>query len=140
MWTHVHGFEDGQLQQRSRESMSQRQDEGRLLTKQLLHGVLQPQVQRAVALHEVRKIAAGLQELLHLREGEESVTSFRLNQSCGPRAVTWRCTTPCQQRAMPAMLLLLFTLGLAAEAEEDEALALSLFLLSFPSARKNSQI
>lgn len=36
----MHGLEDGQLQQRSREALSQGQHEGSLLPKQLLHGIL----------------------------------------------------------------------------------------------------
>lgn len=56
----MHGLEDGQLQQRSREALSQGQDEGSLLAKQLLHGVLQPQVKTPVTLHKVRQIAAQL--------------------------------------------------------------------------------
>lgn len=64
----MHGFEDGELQQGSREAVSEREDEGGLLSEQLLHGVLQPQVQRTVTLHEVRQTAARLQKLLHLQE------------------------------------------------------------------------
>jgi len=67
-WTHVHGPEDGQLQQRSGEAVTQRQGERRLLAEQLLHGVLQAHVEPAVSLHEVRQAAAGLQERLHLRD------------------------------------------------------------------------
>lgn len=63
----MHGFEDGQLQQCGGEAVSQGQDKGSLLPEQLLHGVLQPQVQTPVPLHEVRQAAARLQELLHLR-------------------------------------------------------------------------
>lgn len=63
----MHGSEDGQLQQRSREAMSEGEDEGSLLPEQLLHGILQSQVQSSVPLHKVRQTAAGLQELLHLR-------------------------------------------------------------------------
>lgn len=40
----MHGSEDGELQQRSREAVSKGEDKGGLLSKQLFHGVLQPQV------------------------------------------------------------------------------------------------
>lgn len=48
--------------------MPQGEDEGGLLAKQLLHGVLQPQVQSSVTLYKVCQAAARLQELLHLRK------------------------------------------------------------------------
>ena len=69
----MHGSEDGKLQQGGGEAVSQGEDEGGLLSKQLLHGVLQPQVQRPVTLHEVRQTAARLQELLHLGGGYVNV-------------------------------------------------------------------
>lgn len=56
----MHGSEDGQLQQRGGEAVSQRQDEGGLLPEQLLHGGLQPQVQTPVTLHKVQQAAARL--------------------------------------------------------------------------------
>jgi len=73
----VHGFEDGELQQRRREPVSQGEDKGGLLSKQLLHGVLQPQVQSPITLHEVRQTAAGLQKLFHLRI--DSIFHFSLS-------------------------------------------------------------
>lgn len=69
--TYVHRSEDGELQQGGGEAVSEGEDERRLLSEQLLHGVLQPQVQTPVTLHKVRQAAARLQKLLHLR-GEES--------------------------------------------------------------------
>lgn len=145
--THVRGSEDGQLQQRGREALTQSEDEGGLLAKQLLHGGLQPHVQAAVTLHKVWQAAARLQELLHLRGGAKDIKI----QMMAPKVIlleghpdenavgTWPRTTPCQQRAMPAMLLLLFfTLGLAAEVEEEEEE--SLFLVSLPSGRHQQVI
>lgn len=142
--THVRGSEDGQLQQCGREALTQSEDEGGLLAEQLLHGGLQSHVQAAVTLHKVWQAAARLQELLHLRGGAKDIKV----QMMAPEVIllghpdenavgTWPCTTPCQQRAMPAMLLLLFfTLGLAAEVEEEE----SLFLVSLPSGRHQQVI
>lgn len=71
--TYVHGSEDGKLQQGGGEAVSEGEDEGGLLSEQLLHGVLQPQVQTPVTLHKVRQTAARLQKLLHLRGGGVTV-------------------------------------------------------------------
>lgn len=146
-WTHVHGSEDGELQQRSRESVSQSEDEGRLLSEQLLHGVLQAQVQSTITLHKVRQAAAGLQELLdlveqvdHIMQGSKFMTEQDRLQGLHWCGLTCRCTTPCQQRAMPAMLLLVFTLGLDEDEEdEEEAAEESLFLPSLPSRRQTAK-
>lgn len=128
----MHGLQDGQLQQRSREALPQGQDEGRLLPEKLLHGILQPQVKTPVALHKVRQVTAQLQELLHLggRGHQLSDQSWCFSFRDGAR--TCHSTTRCQQRAMPAMLLLLFPLGLANEDEDGEVA----FLASFPSDKK----
>lgn len=76
----MHGPEDGELQQGGGETVSQGEDEGGLLPEQLLHGVLQPQVQTPVTLHEVRQTAAGLQKLLHLRgEGSRFTKAVRIH-------------------------------------------------------------
>lgn len=64
----MHGLEYGELQQRSGEALPQGQDEGSLLPKQLLHGVIQLQVKAPVALHEVRQVATQLQKLFHLQK------------------------------------------------------------------------
>lgn len=71
----MHGSEDGELQQGGGEAVSEGEDEGCLLSEQLLHGVLQPQVQSPVTLHKVWQTAARLQKLLHLR-GKRSRLRF----------------------------------------------------------------
>lgn len=62
---------------------------------------------------------------------ESSVNRDNKKWCCATVTPTWRCTTPCQQRAMPAILLLLLPLGLT---EEDGGA--SLFLTSFPSKKR----
>lgn len=61
---------------------------------------------------------------------KSSVNRDNKKWCCATVTPTWRCTTPCQQRAMPAILLLLLPVGLI---EEDEGA--SLFLTSFPSKK-----
>lgn len=66
--THMHSFEDGELQQGGREAVSECQHEGSLLAEQLLHGILQTEVHVPITLHKVWQAACRVQELLHLRK------------------------------------------------------------------------
>lgn len=73
----MHGSEDGELQQGGGKAVAEGEDEGGLLSKQLLHGRPQPQVQQTVTLHEVWQGTARLEKLLHLHQGWDLVHILR---------------------------------------------------------------